>query len=80
MIVVEIYFKEGCHLCEEAKNIITKVRSDIHFDLREVDITASPGLYETFKEEIPVIFINGRKAFKYRVNESSFRKKLTGSN
>lgn len=33
-------------------------------------------LYERFKEEIPVIFIDGKKSFKYQLDEREFRRKL----
>ena len=32
--------------------------------------------YEKFKEEIPVVFINGKKAFKYHLDEEEFLKRL----
>jgi len=44
--------------------------------LREVDILEDPEAHERFKEEIPVVFINGKKAFKYRLDEKQFLKKL----
>ncbi|MBI1987010.1 MAG: glutaredoxin family protein [Nitrospinae bacterium] len=77
-IKVRIFTKEGCHLCEEAKELIYRVQhsSPIHFELEEVDITSDVGIYERFKEEIPVIFIDGKKAFKYRLDEREFRRRL----
>lgn len=74
--VVEIYSKADCCLCEEAKAVLERVRRQIPFDLREVDITGDPALYERFREEIPVVFVNGRKAFKYRVDERLLRQRL----
>jgi hypothetical protein len=34
------------------------------------------GAYAKFKEEIPVVFINGRKAFKRRLDEREFLRRL----
>lgn len=78
MIKIEIFTKEECHLCEEAKEVIERVRQSSGFPLQveEVDITTDPSLYERFKEEIPVVLVNGKKAFKYRVEEETLRKKL----
>lgn len=75
-IKVEIYSKEDCHLCDEAKAILLKVRKDFPFILKEIDITQNKKLFDEFKEQIPFIFINGRKAFKYRVNEKDLREKI----
>lgn len=78
MIKIEIFSKKECHLCEEAKEVIDRVRQSSGFPLlvEEVDITTDPSLYERFKEEIPVVLVNGKKAFKYRVEEEALRKKL----
>lgn len=76
-ITVEIYSKEGCHLCDEAKIVLLKIQKKIPFELSEVDIKSSRDLFETFKEQIPVVFINGRKAFKFKVVEAELEKKLS---
>jgi hypothetical protein len=74
--LVEIYSKEKCHLCEEAKSVIKKVKMDTDFDFSIIDITLDPDIFEKYKYEIPVININGVIAFKYNVTEAEFRKKL----
>ncbi len=76
MISVKILSKPGCHLCEEAKEVLVKVRHSIPFELVEINIEDSPGHYEQFEEEIPVILINDKKAFKYRVDEKALRRYL----
>ena len=76
MIHVEVYGKRQCHLCEEVKATLRKVQREILFDLREVDIESTPDLYETYKERIPLVFINGRLAFKFRVDEKTLRQRL----
>ncbi len=58
----------------EARDVIAKVGEDIPFQLKDVDIEANEDLYRRFKEDIPTVFINGKKAFKYKVDESEFRK------
>ncbi len=76
MIRVEIYSKRDCCLCDEAKAVLLKVRRKILFDLHEIDIESAPGLYETYKERIPLVVINGRPAFKFRVEEAALRRRL----
>ena len=66
--------KAGCALCMEAREIISRVGEDIPFQFKNVDIEANEDLYRRFKEDIPTIFINGKKAFKFKVDESEFRK------
>jgi glutaredoxin len=76
MIRVEVYGKRDCGLCDEVKATLLRVRSEIPFDLREVDIESAPALYEAYRERIPLVFVNGRPAFKFRVDEEDLRRRL----
>jgi len=63
-------------LCDEAKAILLKTQQRFPFDLTEIDITRDARLYAEYKEQIPVIFIEGKKAFKYHIDEEKFIRKL----
>ncbi len=76
MVTVEIYSKAGCCLCDEAKAVLDRVRADIPFDLQEIDIESDAELLRRYGEQIPVVFIGGFKAFKFRVDETELRRKL----
>jgi glutaredoxin len=73
---VTLYTRKGCCLCDDAKRVLEAVRSRAAFDLNEVDIDTDPGLRKIYNDELPVIAINGSKAFKYRVSERELLKKL----
>lgn len=67
-IEVLLYTKQECGLCDEAKAVLHQVMAGVpDARLREVDIASDPALMERFAMEIPVVFINGKKRFKYRV-------------
>ena len=74
--VVEIFGKPDCHLCHEAKTLLQNLQCSHSFRLCEVDISTREHLMDRYGEEIPVVFINGRKAFKYRVDPKQFVRKL----
>ena len=76
MAKVVIYSKPGCHLCDLVKDQLLKLRVEHAFELHERNILSDPEDYEKFKNEIPVIFINGKKAFKYSVDDDEFLKRL----
>lgn len=76
LICVEVYGKRECGLCDELKATLLRVRREIAFDLREIDIESTPELYDAYRERIPVVFINGRLAFKVRVDEATLRRRL----
>ena len=71
-----IYTREGCGLCGEMKEVVREVKKEIPLEFDEVDVDSLPDLKEKFGDEVPVLFINGRKAFKYRLTETELRKKL----
>ena len=73
---VTLYTKAECSLCEKAKEILKTASREIPFHYEEIDITKNPVYFEQFKDQIPVIFINKRKAFKYRVEPKNLLEKL----
>jgi glutaredoxin len=73
---VTLYTRRGCCLCEEAKRVLESARQSATFDLDEVDIDGDDQLRRTYNDEVPVIAINGSKAFKYRVTQQELLKKL----
>jgi glutaredoxin len=73
---VVLYTRAGCHLCDEAKAQLRELRRQASFTLREVDIDQDPALRQRYNDEVPVIFIHGRKAFKYRIDPRQFLQQL----
>ena len=73
---VQIYTRPGCHLCEEAKREIVAARCADQYVLEEINIDTDAALAELYGWEIPVITINGIKAFKYRLTAAEFKRKL----
>jgi len=73
---VVLYTRAGCHLCDEAKQQLQQLSNQAAFELREVDIDLDPELQRRYNDEVPVIFIHGRKAFKYRIDPRQFLKRL----
>ncbi|MCS7012600.1 MAG: glutaredoxin family protein [Chloroherpetonaceae bacterium] len=76
MVLVELYSKDGCCLCDEAKAVLLKVRREIPFELREIKLNDDEDLMKEYGSKIPVVFINGRLAFKYHVYELELKEKL----
>ena len=76
---VTLYTRVGCCLCVDAKQVIEAAGRRAAFDYEEIDIDSDPGLVRQYNDEIPVVTINGRKAFKYRIEINEFLKKLAAS-
>jgi glutaredoxin len=73
---VVIYSRKGCHLCEVVKESLAKLSRQGAFTWQEVDVDSDYELRRRFNDEVPVVFINGRKAFKYRMDEREFMRRL----
>ena len=73
---VTLYTRPGCHLCEEAKAALRASGCKDEFLLEEINIDLDAALHDKYKFDIPVIYINGVKAFKHSVDPREFRRKL----
>jgi glutaredoxin len=71
-----LYSRSDCCLCDEMKDAIRQVAARIPVDLKEVDVDRSPSIEEKYGAEVPVLFIDGRKAFKYRVTVRQLERRL----
>ena len=73
---VVLYHAKTCHLCERARGIVAEIRLQIPFELQEVEIDGDPELEERYRECLPVLEINGERAFVYYVDDDAFRRKV----
>ena len=73
---VVLYFRKGCHLCDIIKESLQKLERRGGFHWRMIDVDSDPDLYRRFTDEVPVVFIDGHKAFKYHMDEREFLRKL----
>jgi len=76
MAVVTLYTRQWCHLCDDAKQVLAEARRRARFEYQEVDIDGDDELRRRYNEEVPVIAIDGTKAFKYRVDLRDLLRRL----
>ena len=69
---VVVYSRDGCHLCDVVKETLTRLEHGADFKWREVDIDCDPELRRKYNDEVPLVFIDGRKAVKYRMDGRQF--------
>ncbi|MEO8690618.1 MAG: glutaredoxin family protein [Solirubrobacteraceae bacterium] len=70
MSTVTLYTRPGCHLCDDARAAIERVRSETPFGLVEVDIESDDALHRAYLERIPVVELDGEELFEYFVDEA----------
>jgi glutaredoxin len=66
---VTLYGKPGCHLCDDARTVVERVRAEHPFELREVDVSLDPELHRAYGERIPVLELDGEELFEFFVDE-----------
>jgi hypothetical protein len=76
---VVVYTREGCCLCDEALVEVEKTRERVRFALEVVDVDSDPELVARYGEEVPVVEIDGRKAFKFRLSSQALFRRLERS-
>jgi glutaredoxin len=74
--LVTLYTRQRCCLCDDAKAVIAAARDRAEFDYEERDIDRDSELVRLYNDDVPVIAIDGVKAFKHKVNMKEFLKKL----
>ena len=73
LLKVVIYSRPGCHLCDEAKQIIAAAGRADEYTLDEINIESDPDLINRYQHDIPVITINGIETFRHRLTVEQFK-------
>ena len=70
-MIVTLYSRPGCHLCDEARESLKRVQTRAPFTLSEVNIESDDTLHKRYLERIPVVSVGGRDLFDYEVDEDA---------
>ena len=69
MALITIYSKPDCHLCELAKEVIERCRQKVDFAVEIIDISQNPELLQRYRDDIPVILLDGDEIARHFVRE-----------
>jgi len=73
---VTLYGKPGCHLCDDARAVVERVRAAHPFELREVDVSLDPELDRAYGERIPVLELDGEELFEFFVDAAELGRRI----
>jgi glutaredoxin len=76
MSTVVLYRREGCCLCDDARDVLMRVQRRHPFVLEERDIDEDEALQRVYLERIPVVTIDGVEAFELFVEEAELERRL----
>jgi len=75
-VLVEMFSRPGCHLCDSAADVIRRVQKRVDFQFDVVNIETDPDLESRYGTRIPVIQINGRPFGQYRVDPAELEQEV----
>lgn len=71
--------KPDCHLCENARLIVSRVCDELFVNWVELSILDDPKLAEKYFESIPVLVVDGQQVDQFRIDEARLRSAILGS-
>jgi glutaredoxin len=75
-LLIVLYTRTGCHLCDEAEELLRMVIGPERMELTKIDVDADTGLSAQFGEWVPVIAIDGVIRFRGRISPALLRRLL----
>jgi glutaredoxin len=72
-----VYTAADCHLCARALEVVHGVQVELGFTLEVIDIGGEPVLEARYREHLPVVEIDGERAFTYFVDAEALRRRLS---
>ncbi len=76
MLELTLYTRADCELCHEMELVLARELPRFDARLERIEIDGRPELEAGFGREVPVLLINQRKAFKFRLTARELRKRL----
>jgi glutaredoxin len=76
MTTITIYSRHGCHLCDDAKNVLDSMREELNFEIVVINIDEDAELIKLYSDQVPVIHIDGIHHDFYKVDPVRFRSSL----
>ena len=76
MTTVTIYSRLGCHLCDDAQNVLESMREELNFEIDVINIDEDAELVKLYSDQVPVIHIDGEHHDFYKVDPVRFRSSL----
>jgi hypothetical protein len=73
---VTLYGRPDCHLCDDARAALERVRATHPFRLDEVNIETDDALLKRYLERIPVVALDGEELFDYFVDEEALARTI----
>jgi glutaredoxin len=76
LVKLTLYSASGCSLCERALEVVAEAREELGFELEVISIDGDESLEAVYREYLPVVEIDGERAFTYFVEPEALRERI----
>jgi glutaredoxin len=73
---VRLLTRHGCHLCEEAAEVLARVCAETGTGWDTLDVDTDDELRAEYGDQVPVVLLDGREHDSFRVDEARLRADL----
>ena len=73
---VLVLTREGCHICDQAIEVVAAVCAEVGEAYTTRDVDADPELREKYTDQVPVTFVDGAQHDFWRVDPARLRAAL----
>ena len=79
MLELQLYSREGCHLCEDMLEELTRFEVELRYSFRVYDIDDDASLLEQFNALVPVVYYDGRELMRYYFELATLKTALSAA-
>ena len=78
--VLLVYYREGCHLCEQVVASLFQHQEELGYEIEQIDIDTDPVLRERYDVDVPVVSYQGEVIFYHFFDETALFEALKDNN
>lgn len=75
---LDVYIRQGCHLCDEMILVLSEFRNDYNFSIRTIDIDADAALCDRYNTLVPVLCLGEKEICHHFFDLEAFRQVISG--
>jgi glutaredoxin len=71
-----VYYRDGCHLCEQVVASLFELQEELKYEIKQIDIDTDQELRDRYNIDVPVVTYQGVVIFYHFFDETELRKAL----
>lgn len=76
---VIVYYREGCHLCDQVVVSLSQLQQELGYEIKQIDVDDDPELYKKYNVDVPVVSYQDEVIFYHFFDETALRQALQNS-